>query len=117
MKDFSDWEKEHREKQAADQDKEGAAKAKAREHARELEQKIMDYTRRNNIPAHMGREDNAVIVGRGEQRLIISIKDSLLGFWQYDLERRAPGVLNHINRDLDEDQMIGAVIKWLRSTV
>jgi hypothetical protein len=115
MRDFSEREKERATVQEANKQKEAERKRRASEHATELEQKIVDYSRQRRIPTVMGREDDAVIVQRGNQRLVIFVKETELDKWRYDLEPAQGGFDHPKLHELNEDQMIDAFCDWLKN--
>jgi len=112
MRNFLERETERTTIKEANKQKDAEAKRKAGEHAKVLEQKITDYSRQKNIPAVLGRDGSAVVVERGNRRLIIIVTETQPDKWQYNLQ---PSEGGHDDTPLpgrNEDQMIDAVCEW-----
>jgi len=88
MKDFLERERERTAQLQADEQKKTAALRKATEQAKELEKKIMEYSRQKGLPAVLGREDNGVVVARGNDRIVIIVSEAEPDRWEYYCNNR-----------------------------
>jgi hypothetical protein len=120
MKDFSEREKELADQAANAAREKAESDSRAKAHAKELEQKIADYTREKHISSTLGAQNDRVVLLRGDQRLVIAVKEVVPGKWQYNIgQHNSPGfspsdlLANVKNHDLSEDEMMAEVIAWL----
>jgi hypothetical protein len=109
MRDFLERERERTAQSQADEQKDTEALRKASEHAKDLEKRIIDYSRQKNLPAVLGRDGNGVVVQRGNQRIVIIVNQAEPNIWEYHLNS------GDTSRGLDETQMIDAVCDFLKN--